>query len=240
MPKVISVEHVNCDEYVYDPCCSYPNHYLGNGFIHHNCVCWVSEFDKSLSGCSTSRSDGGVMQRLFGKLLVYMTERSGNESKAFFIATANDISQLPSEITRHGRWDAVFFLNLPSTCERKEIWSVLLKKVKRDPLKFDLDKLSYMTEGYTGAEIESIIKDAMVEAFDKRIGGDKTADINTELLLAAKSKINPLSHMQKDIIDFMKLEAEKRGYLVANSPDNIGDEFHKEMAAQDDMGISMG
>jgi len=128
------------------------------------CVLWLDEMEKGLSGLgSSNRSDAGTAARVFGSFLVWMQEKT---APVFVIATSNDISSLPPEILRKGRFDEIFFIDLPRREERQEILSIHLAKRHRDPLRFDLVGLAQEMEGFSGAEIEQVIISALYDAFE--------------------------------------------------------------------------
>ncbi len=157
------------------------------------CVLWIDEIEKSLS--SGGDGDGGTSQRVFATLLSWMQEKS---RPVFVVATANDISRLPPELLRRGRFDEIFFLDLPTRTERREILRVHLTKRQRDPSRFDLDRLAGATERYVGAEIEQAIIDAMFIAFNDEDEPEReftTADVE-----AALAKLVPMSHSQRENI----------------------------------------
>jgi len=128
------------------------------------CVLWLDEIEKAMSGLGSSdRSDAGTAARVFGAFLVWMQEKT---VPVFVIATSNDISSLPPEMLRKGRFDEIFFIDLPSSQERREVFAIHLARRHRDPIQFDLDRLSEETEGFSGAEIEQIIISALYDAFE--------------------------------------------------------------------------
>ena len=100
---------------------------------------------------------------MFGSFLVWMQEKT---APVFVIATSNDISSLPPELLRKGRFDEIFFIDLPNEEERREILSIHLARRHRDPLRFDLGGLARETDGYSGAEIEQVIISALYDAFE--------------------------------------------------------------------------
>jgi len=135
------------------------------------CILWVDEIEKAFAFGS---GDAGTSQRVFAHLLTWMQDKT---SPCFVVATANNIAALPPELLRKGRFDEIFFLDLPTTEERREIFSVHLKKRKCIPAEFDLDLLARESEGYVGAEIEQTIIDAMYRAFSENMRRVTTADI---------------------------------------------------------------
>jgi AAA+ superfamily predicted ATPase len=126
-------------------------------------VLWVDEIEKGLSGSQSSgQVDGGVTARVFGALLTWLQEKT---APVFVVATANRIEQLPPELLRKGRFDELFFIDLPAAPERREILEIHLRRRRRDPAHFDLDRLAAATEGFSGAELEQAIVAALYEAF---------------------------------------------------------------------------
>ena len=138
-------------------------------------VLWVDEIDKALAGSRASGStDSGTGARVLGTFLTWLAEK---RSGVFVIATANDIASLPPELLRKGRFDEIFFVDLPNPRERREVFSIHLRKRRRDPSAFDLDRLVVLSEGFSGAEIEQAIVSALFETFGqgRDIGSDDVA-----------------------------------------------------------------
>ncbi len=154
------------------------------------CVMWIDEIEK---GLAVGGGDGGTSQRVFATMLSWMQEKT---RPVFVVATANDVSLLPPELLRRGRFDEIFFLDLPSLDERREIFNVHLRKRRRDPEKFDLEELAAFSEGYVGAEIEQAVIDAMFIAFNDGEG----REIETSDVVAALKKQVPLSRSQRETI----------------------------------------
>ncbi|MES2571187.1 MAG: AAA family ATPase [Verrucomicrobiota bacterium] len=129
------------------------------------CVLWIDELEKGFAGSRGSgSSDGGTSSRVFGSFISWMQEK---RSPVFIVATANDVSQLPPELLRKGRWDELFFVDLPSREEREAIWAIQIAKFHRGPETFDLRQLAKATNGFTGAEIEQVFIEALYRAFDE-------------------------------------------------------------------------
>jgi ATP-dependent 26S proteasome regulatory subunit len=125
---------------------------------------WVDEIEKGLSGLeSSARSDAGTAARVFGSFLVWLQEKT---APVFVIATSNNINLLPPELLRKGRFDEIFFVDLPAQEEREEIFGIHLARRGRDPHRYDLAQLAHETEGFSGAEIEQVIIAALYDAFD--------------------------------------------------------------------------
>jgi len=161
------------------------------------CVLWIDELEKSLS---SGDSDGGTSKRVLGTFLTWMQEK---RSPIFVVATANDVSALPPELLRRGRFDEIFFLDLPTSVERGEIVKVHLGKRRRQVRDFELDRIVAASEGYVGAEIEQAVIDALYSAFD-----DGRREVNTDDVINALVHLVPLSKSQWERIK------ELRGWLA--------------------------
>jgi SpoVK/Ycf46/Vps4 family AAA+-type ATPase len=126
-------------------------------------ILFIDEIDKAFAGSTGSAdSDGGTSSRIFGSFLTWMQEKT---SPVFVMATANRVERLPGEFLRKGRFDEIFFVDLPSSDERKEIFRIHLSKRREDISRFDLDQLVMVCDGFSGAEIEQALVAAMYEAF---------------------------------------------------------------------------
>ncbi len=127
------------------------------------CVLWLDEIEKGLAGSKSSGStDGGTSARVFGSFISWMQEKT---APVFVVATANDVTQLPPELLRKGRWDDLFFVDLPSAEEREAIWKIRIGRHSRDAGKYDLATLAKASEGFTGAEIEQSVIDSLYAGF---------------------------------------------------------------------------
>jgi hypothetical protein len=122
------------------------------------CVLWMDEIEK---GLAADDNDDGLSRRVLGALLTWMSER---KKPVFLVATANDITRLPPELVRKGRFDEIFFVDLPSPQNRREILLIHLRKRRLDPKQFDLEALTASTQGFSGSEIEQAIVSAMYMA----------------------------------------------------------------------------
>jgi ATP-dependent 26S proteasome regulatory subunit len=166
------------------------------------CVLWIDEIEKGLSGSKSSGStDGGTSARVFGTLLSWMQEKT---VPVFMVATANDVSQLPPEFLRKGRWDELFVVDLPNAEERRAIWDIQIAKYRRDPKDFDLVQLAKATEGLTGSEIEAVFTEALHDAFDA--DGEPT-DLSIASVLTT---FVPLSEMMKEQLSSLRAWAKGR------------------------------
>jgi len=164
-------------------------------------VLWIDEIEKAFASAASRSTDGGLSQRMFGTLLTWMQE---HEAPVFLVATANDIEALPPELLRKGRFDEIFFVDLPGTDTRRDIFEIHLRKRQRDPAQFDLDKLADASEGYSGAEIEQAIVSALHNAFAHR------GDIDTNRVLEALKASAPLSVIMAERVEALRAWASGR------------------------------
>lgn len=160
------------------------------------CVLWVDELEKAFAGIGSGGSGSEVATRLFGNFLTWMQEK---ESPAFVVATANDITKLPPELLRKGRFDEIFYVGLPNEQERKYIFEIHIKKRRPSDLKkIDTVTLAARTKGYSGADIEGVVKDGIENAF-----ADGRAELSTQDIVNAISNTHSLSEIMKDSLDKM-------------------------------------
>ncbi|MCE5184642.1 MAG: AAA family ATPase [Planctomycetaceae bacterium] len=160
-------------------------------------VLWLDEIDKAFRGSRSSggNTDGGTSARVFGTFLTWMSEKT---KPVFVVATANDVTALPPELLRKGRFDEIFFVDLPSTPERKEIFKVHLAKRKFDAAKFDLDTLALSSAGYSGAEIEEAVVSAMFNTFYEN------KPLKTEDIVQSIGQSVPLSKTMSEDMDHLR------------------------------------
>jgi SpoVK/Ycf46/Vps4 family AAA+-type ATPase len=152
------------------------------------CVLWIDEIEKGFSGSKSSGgSDGGTSSRVFGSLLSWMQEK---EKPVFVVASANDVSQLPPEFLRKGRFDELFFVDLPDAVERSQIWEIVITRHGRHSSSFDTTALAKSAEQYTGAEIDAIFVDALYDAFLEN--GREPTDLD---LVNAMTRMVPLANL---------------------------------------------
>jgi ATP-dependent 26S proteasome regulatory subunit len=175
------------------------------------CVLWADELEKGFAGLQGSgMSDSGTTARVFATFLTWMQEKT---SPVFFVATANDVSKLPPELLRKGRFDEIFFIDLPDTEERQEIFAIHLRKRKRDPAAFDLAALADSTAGFSGAEIEQTVVSALFAAFD---AGRDLAQQDLEAEIKATV---PLSVMMREEIEALREWAKLRARPAGRNDD---------------------
>ena len=167
------------------------------------CILWCDELEKGFSGSGSSNyTDGGTSSRVFATFLTWMQMKT---KPVILFATANDISSLPPELIRKGRFDEIFFVDLPLPEERAEIFDIHLKMRERDVTMFDMDSLVQFSEGFTGAEIEAAIVDAMYVGFD-----DNRREITTNDILMSLMETVPLSVQMKEQVDALRVWARSR------------------------------
>ncbi len=165
-------------------------------------VLWVDEIEKGFSGVGSSNvSDAGTAARVFGSFITWLQEK---KAPVFVIATANDVTQLPPELVRKGRFDEIFFVDLPDASERRDIWSIHLGKRNRDPEAFDLHTLAMASDGLSGAEIEQAIIAALYDAFDQG------RPLSMGDLLEVLQTTVPLSRMMDEQIAALRAWAAQR------------------------------
>jgi SpoVK/Ycf46/Vps4 family AAA+-type ATPase len=159
------------------------------------CVLWIDEIEKGFGSASGSH-DSGTSARVFGSFLSWMSEKT---SQVFVVATANDVSALPPEMLRKGRFDELFFVDLPNAADRGEVFKIHLSRLGRDPDKYSVNELVEATDSFTGAEIEQVVIDGLYLAFDEE------RDLEDSDMLSAASRTVPLAvTMEKRISDLRK------------------------------------
>lgn len=164
-------------------------------------VLWIDEIEKGFASAASHSIDGGLSQRMFGTLLTWMQEHT---EPVFLVATANDIEALPPELLRKGRFDEIFFVDLPCEEARRGILEIHLRRRHRDPAAFDLDELVGATAGYSGAEIEQGIVAALHEAYTTDL------KLSTEDLVRAYGQSPPLAVTMREKIAELRRWAKDR------------------------------
>jgi SpoVK/Ycf46/Vps4 family AAA+-type ATPase len=168
-------------------------------------VLWIDEIEKAFSYGGQDQ-DGGLSQRLFGALLTWLQEK---RQEVFVVGAANDLNRLPPEFLRKGRFDEIFFVDLPTAEERKQIFGIHLSLRKQDPAAFDVARLAAATEGFSGAEIEQAVIAALYRCLHQK------EKLTTESLLAAVQSTVPLSRSRREDIAALRATAEGRFTPVA-------------------------
>jgi hypothetical protein len=164
------------------------------------CVLWMDEIEKGVA-VSAADDDGGVSRRILGALLTWMAEK---KKPVFLVATANDIERLPPELIRKGRFDEIFFVDLPSALHRQEILRIHLRKRNLDPAEFDMESLAAATQGFSGSEIEQAIVSATYTA------RAHSRNVAQEDLLAEIKQTRPLSVIMSEKVEALREWASSR------------------------------
>jgi SpoVK/Ycf46/Vps4 family AAA+-type ATPase len=157
---------------------------------------------------------------VFGTLLTWLSEKT---SQVFVIATANDISHLPPELLRKGRLDEIFFIDLPTPNERKEVFRIHIHKRGRDPAKFDLEELARVSEGFNGAEIEEAVIAGLFNAFSNG------TDLSTEVLKTAIGETVPLSKTMSEELNRLRTWANGRSRPASGTMNQIVDDSRRKI-----------
>jgi AAA+ superfamily predicted ATPase len=166
------------------------------------CILWIDELEKSMAGIGSSgQSDAGTAARVFAAIASWLQER---KTPVFVVATANSISGLPPEMIRKGRWDEIFFVDLPNLQERLDIFEIHLKSRNIETTGFNLELLAGAAAGFSGADIGQAVNDAMVEAFSE----DRQLK-ECDLMACIRSQI-PISKTMSEDIEAMRSWAKAR------------------------------
>lgn len=173
------------------------------------CVLWLDELEKAFSGVGGQGTNAEITTRLLGTFLTWMQEK---ESFTFVIATVNNVKNIPPEFLRKGRFDEVFYVDLPDEREREEILRIHINKRRPSDLKYiDIEKIAQKMDGYSGADIEGIVKDAIEATFEQDVG-----ELSNEALSDAIEQTHPLSETMKVEIEEMRKDYEKRSFKNAS------------------------
>lgn len=173
------------------------------------CVLWIDELEKAFAGIGGNGGGADVTTRLFGNFLTWMQEK---DNPVFVVATANDITKLPPELLRKGRFDEIFYVGLPKDEEREMIFGIhIAKRRKQDVENIKISDLVAKTKGFSGADIEGVVKDAVEMAFAE--GQDS---VQTQDVLDAIRNTHSLSEIMKESIDKMAEEYKKRKFKNAS------------------------
>ena len=179
------------------------------------CILWIDEIEKGLSGAIAGAGDGGVSTRMVGQFLFWLQEC---KKQVFVVATANDVSMLPSELLRRGRFDELFFIDLPTADERKDILSLYMRKYLN--LEFEgsfADKIVEITDGFTGADLESTVRDLAYRTI-----ANKNFDLSIENMISAFNNVVPLSQTSPEKIESIREWGKERAVPASGKP--IGSE----------------
>ena len=161
------------------------------------CVLWIDELEKVFagSGPDSASADAGVSSRLLASFLTWMQDR---KAAVLVAATCNNVAVLPPELIRKGRFDDLFFVDLPNQAERRQIFSIQLARRKRNAAEFDLERVAAAAKGYSGAEIDAAVQGALYAAYsEKRL-------LSTQLLMDALAQTVPLSTTRAEEISALR------------------------------------
>jgi ATP-dependent 26S proteasome regulatory subunit len=174
------------------------------------CVLWIDELEKVFAGSQPDSAsvDAGVSSRILAAFLSWMQDR---KAAVFVAATCNNVTVLPPELIRKGRFDELFFVDLPNQTERKQIFGIQLARRKRNPAEFDLERVAAAAEGYSGAEIDAAVQTAMYAAFSSK------QQVSTQGLLDALKATVPLSTTRAEEIQELRQWARTRAVPAANA-----------------------
>jgi len=190
------------------------------------CILWIDEIDKAFGGIGGYQGDSGTQMRVFGTFITWLQEK---ENPVFVISTANDPKNLPPELWRKGRYDEVFFVDLPSEEEREDIFRIHLERRVQNMGQLNLKELAQNSQGFTGAEIEQAVKDAVVSTFNRIHGGEDskeaealidgllTLDVTQKTLLESIRQITPLSVLKKEEIEELRAWSHQRARPASQS-----------------------
>ncbi len=190
------------------------------------CILWIDEIDKAFGGIGGYQGDSGTQMRVFGTFITWLQEK---ENPVFVISTANEPKNLPPELWRKGRYDEVFFVDLPSEEEREEIFRIHLERRVQNLNRLNLRELAQNSQGFTGAEIEQAVKDSVVTTFNNIHGGESSKeaeelidgllalDVTQETLLSSIRNITPLSVLKKEEIEELRRWSHQRARPASQS-----------------------
>ena len=165
-------------------------------------VLWIDEAEKAFAGATSSEADAGLGRRLFGSFLTWLQEK---KETVFVAATANDLSHTPPELLRKGRFDEIFFVDLPTAEERREIFSIHLNLRKQDPAEFDMDALVAAADGFSGAEIEQALVSALYGLL-----AENAPRLTSERIIEELRSTVPLSVSRREYIQELQQMAAER------------------------------
>ena len=165
------------------------------------CILWIDEIEKAFAGINQDGGASDITKRLFGQFLTWLQEK---ENTVFVVATANDITAFPPEFLRKGRFDEVFFIDFPNEEERERIFEIHLEKRGKLIEDIDINKLAKKTDGYCGADIEEVVKNAVENIFILETENEKEKEITTQDLLDSIKNIDSLTNILADKIKVLK------------------------------------
>ena len=183
------------------------------------CILWIDEIEKAFAGIDQSGGASDITKRLFGQFLTWLQEK---ENTVFVVATANDITAFPPEFLRKGRFDEVFFIDFPNEEERERIFEIHLEKRGKLTENIDVSRLAEETEGYCGADIEEIVKNAVENIFILETQDEKEKEVTTQDLIETVKNIDSLTNILSDKIEVLKKSYKKFKVKSASKKQGIG------------------
>ena len=175
------------------------------------CILWIDEIEKGLSGATGGAGDGGVSTRMVGQFLFWLQEC---KKQVFVVATANDVSMLPSELLRRGRFDELFFVDLPTVDERREILALYMKKYLDMDFSGEFaDKIVQISEGFTGADLESTVRDLAYRTI-----ANENFTLTSENIITAFNNVIPLSQTSPEKIEAIREWGKERAVPASGKP----------------------
>lgn len=211
------------------------------------CILWIDEIDKAFGGVTGYQGDSGTQLRVFGTFITWLQDKV---KPVFVIATANNPRNLPPELWRKGRYDEVFFVDLPSVEEREEIFRIHIEGRGQSTYHLNMTELAQNSQGYTGAEIEQAVKDAIVTTFnnlqtgkkedevESMIEGLSSLDVSQATLLRSIRNITPLSVLKKEEIEELRTWSYRRARPASQSlfmqrVENLGEHEKRSIAVHE-------
>ncbi len=164
-------------------------------------VLWIDEIEKGITPGGSSDGDSGLSQRLFGTFLTWLQEK---RTDVFVVATANDLSALPPELLRKGRFDEIFFVDLPDAAEREAILAIHIRLRQQDPVNFDLAAISAAADGFSGAELEQVVISSVLRSLHEKTG------LDTAVMLDEVAATVPLSRSRREDVERLRAFARER------------------------------
>lgn len=185
------------------------------------CILWIDEIEKGLSGANGNSGDGGVSTRMVGQFLFWMQEC---KKQVFVVATANDVSMLPSELLRRGRFDELFFVDLPTANERRDILSLYMRKYLSMDFSGEFaDKVVQISDGFTGADLESTVRDLAYRSI-----ANASFVLNEENIVTAFNNVVPLSQTSPEKIESIRDWGKERAVPASGKPIGGEEITHKK------------
>ena len=182
------------------------------------CVLLIDEVEKALGGYKSSNaSDSGAIARAFGNVLEFLND---NDNGVFVVMTSNDVSQLPPELTRAGRLDAIWFFGLPNLEEREQILNIHLQKTNKEVASSSIHKAAVEMKDYTGAEIELVVKSALRKAYLNKVKTNEDKGITFEILQEAIKEVVPVAVSSREQIVALQRWAKNRALFANDSDEN--------------------